>query len=503
MPETNSTDKKKQVRTSYRRRRADKKKKQLFKSLKLTLLVLAVAAGLAFVTYRIVRPNSVNTAEAITSEDFDPLEEYDVVLEKGTLDQKIVLLNALDKKPLRNVELPVKTDVHNKISEVASVILKEKDLPADHHEFAAIKKLDSIWNLYLLNIKNDIHDPFMCDEYRTTIDEFIDSENTRLSKAAWMGKVRYLTGEMLTGRTDETTHVASATNESLNKFPNDVEVINNLRRLYAQIIAMDSKKAATVADAIAAARQRNGTAELDVLVRYTTDMALLYDAGIGDLPTITDLNTSIEDFYVRIEKLATNPNVGATVYKQLGNSISYLETHRHHDLAVKLGKKIATTSASQTDQELAVHAKIIGESCVTRNMLINSRWNFEETDFRGKTINDDSFRESVTLIVIYPQRRGQTPKFLKVMKTLESAFNGRNLRMVYVAVSPESDQGEIDFSVGDKNILLVTDPDSPNKFLQQCPTKRMPYFIIVNREGNVDSINVPIRALKTRIESIL
>ena len=502
MTETNSNEDQ-ELRDSYDRHRSRKRRKQFVRNLQLFGLILVAGFGLAYVAYQVLRPPQVNTAKAITSQDFNPLNEYDVILEKGSPEQKLILLRALVEQPQSpDADLPILTDLNKKILVAAGEVIGETELSDADHHYAAIRKLNAVWQLYFLNIQNDVHDPFVCDEYRKSIEEFIDDEDVQLSKAAHIGKLRFLTGEFITKRNADVAHISNAAIAALKKFPNDGEIIVGVRRSHAQLISFKNETASSFAESVSSMKEINDSKEFSDLLRHFSDLNLLYEAGIGNLPSISDLNTTVEDFYDRVNQLAGNPNIGETVYKQLANSISYLEKQGQNELAKSLGRTIVETSAAQADKTLAEAARSLGVNCVKRNSLLDKPWQFEEIDFRGRSISNDKFHATVSLIVFYPQNPRRTPKFLKMLNSLEKAFQGRNLRIIYVAVVEDSEKDEIDFSVGDKNILLVTSKDKPNKFLQQCPTERLPYFILVNPQGLVDSINVPTNALKTRIESL-
>ena len=505
MPENeNQAPDNRRVRSSYKRRRSKKKRQQLARSLQIVGLIGLIAAGLAYVTYQIFRPDEVNTAEAITSVEFDPIEEYDTILDKGTADQKLILLKELIAQPQAGAGLPVLADLYKKIVATASELVDEKELSEKDRTYAATKKLDSIWKLYLLNLQNDVFDPLLCDQFRNTSDKFIKSENDTLRKQAFIGKLRYLTGETITQRNKNIDHVCDTVGESLDAFPEDLEIIDSIRRAHAQLINVDREYATAVGNAVEPFKSKIDSDDFRLLVRQLNDLNLLYELGIGNLPSISDLNTTVEDFNVRLTKLANAPEIGELVYQQLSNGIAFLEGRRYNQEALELGQVIQQRSVDQAIPDLATIAKKMGDTCVQRNSLVNSRWQFDETDFQNQPIDDGKFAGAVTLIVMYPQNNPQTAQFLKTMQSLERAFQGRNVRMIYMAVTKSvAEGGQLDVSVAKNNVLLATSLEKPNKYLQQCPTTRLPYLILIDKSGNVSSINVPLKALKTRIESLL
>ena len=291
--------------------------------------------------------------------------------------------------------------------------------------------------------------------------------------------------------------------DSLQKFTLDGEFVESIRRLHTQLIAVNKDAAAAIVRTVKENQPDNDSPEYTSLVQHLGDLTALYDLGIGNLPSITDINTSIDDFYQRIETLARTPNVGETVYFQLANAIDYLETNRHHDQAIELGKVIADTAKSNPNEGLGKQGKKIGDDCAKRNSLIGSTWQFEESDVQGKNVSNEKFQGSVALIAFYADNAQTSPPFLRMMNSLERAFGGRNLQIVYVAVSDLEQGTTAQPALGHQNVLLKCSKSNPNQFLLQCPTDRFPYFILTDKESKVHSINVPTRELKTRIESLL
>ena len=501
-PEAKSANRR--VRTSYKRRRSNKKKRKLRKGLRWTLLFLAIGIGLAFITYRILRRTQVNTAEAITSVEFDPLKEYDVIVEKGTADQKLLLLKELTASRQQGVELPVLADLYKKIAAASTELLKkENELNEEDRRYAIKTNIQALWKLYLLNIQNNVNDPYITDQFRAAIDKHSVSDDLQIAKAAQIQKMNFFTGETITRRNDFVDELTEAVKDSLQKFTLDGEFVESIRRLHTQLIAVNKDAAAAIVRTVKENQPDNDSPEYTSLVQHLGDLTALYDLGIGNLPSITDINTSIDDFYQRIETLARTPNVGETVYFQLANAIDYLETNRHHDQAIELGKVIADTAKSNPNEGLGKQGKKIGDDCAKRNSLIGSTWQFEESDVQGKNVSNEKFQGSVALIAFYADNAQTSPPFLRMMNSLERAFGGRNLQIVYVAVSDLEQGTTAQPALGHQNVLLKCSKSNPNQFLLQCPTDRFPYFILTDKESKVHSINVPARELKTRIESLL
>lgn len=464
---------------------------------------MAVGIGLVYATYRIIRGTEVNTAEAITSVEFDPVKEFDVIVEKGTTEQKLLLLRELTASPKRGLELPILADLYKKITAASTELLKESNLNEENRRYAAESNLQAYWRIYLLNIQNNVNDPFINKQFRTSIEKFSASDDLQIAKAAQVKKLRFLAGETLTRRNNFVDEISELVKNSLQKFPNDRDIIQTVRMLHSELIAVDRDSAAAIARAVTENQQGNDSEEFNLLVQHLSDLATLFELGIGNLPSITDITTTADDFYQRIETLARKPDVGETVYFQLSNAINYLEKNRNYARAIELGKVIADTAQSNPSREMGMRGKKMGDECVTRNSLIDSLWQFEEKDFRDKPLSNESFQGSVTLIAMYADNVNTTPAFLKMITSLERAFQGKNLQIVYVAVTDADNVQPYNPALGPQSYLLKSSKLNPSQFLLQCPTDQLPYFILVDKEFKVQSINVPTKELKTRIESLL
>ena len=241
-----------------------------------------------------------------------------------------------------------------------------------------------------------------------------------------------------------------------------------------------------------------------MLARFIDDIVLLYENGIGDLDRVVDILQDDGKFLATMVSLAQQPKCGTTVLTQLSNGIEMLERRGEHEVALQLSQEILKSSTQRDDPILVGLANQIGNDGIIRNHLVKSKWDFTATDHLGTTIDQKRFEDNVSLIVFFSSEQQQSERILHAVSSLSKALAGRPVQYVFVEVAEKTTSNHrLANSKNVKSPILLTNLEQPNNYLKQCPTRRFPYLVLIDKNGIVDSINISLSAVLTRIEYLL
>ncbi len=468
-----------------------------------TFAVIGIVVLLS--TYGIGRGDKENTAESLfLGDSFDPINDFAAVRDNGTVDQLERLLLALQDRNQANEATAVKLDFVNRTIEIADLILGHADRTEAQRVLAAKTKLNAIWFASRTNTQQGFDNSATFEQLSGATSEFINDTNLAVSRDAHVFQtVGFIVESARNKFSGSFDSILNSLAGMLKKFPDDPVVLNSLRSVFPGVRAANSEQAIKLAGQILEEIDRSNTPKSRKLSRFMKDIMMLHDAGIGNESKIDSIKVGDDDFLQRLDQLNSNLDAGETLVYQLDNAVDYFERQRQFDKALKLSQAVLDQSANRTDVAGAALAKTIGEDGVARNSLIQNKWSFEEIDARGNPIDVNRYSGQVTLVAFYVLQDRHSTAFLTAVQSLGNVLIGRDVEFIFVEIDAGSDTVTLDTASDNRWSTLKTSLTTPNHFLRQCPTNRFPYLVLIDKNGNVDSINVPLIEAKTGIEYLL
>ncbi len=469
------------------------------------IVLLVVGAVFALSTLGIGRSARRNTAEVIVeSGSFDPIKDYSAVRDAGTIDQLETLLIELRDRNMEGKITAVRFDNADRIVEIADLVLSHPDRDEQQRSVAAKAKINALWNFYLLDMVSGGDDPDVPARLFAATDGYLDDNDRSVSRDAHQARTMGLVGEAARGKPDgDLKEVELAITDLLEKFPDDPEVIQSMRTMFFRMRATNNQFAEALLTTMMPILNRLKTEPIRELALFIQDIDLLYDAGIGSEPSIESIKVDDVDFLQRIERLNDSLDSGEAVVAQLDNAVEYLERNRKFELALELSRRIFDNADRRTHPAAAARAKMAGENGIARNSLLNQSWSFEGVDKQGNAIDVQRFANQVTVIVFLSASDPRSAAAFNTLRKLGDALTGREVQWVLVEVGSGKTGPEINSKSVDRWTTMKTSTENPDGYLLQCPTNRFPYVVLVNKQGNVEAINVALSDLKTAVEHLL
>ncbi len=462
----------------------------------LTLLLIAGVTGA--VIYLNSRPNE-KTQATIEQKDLG----YSQIRDNGTLLQKKNLLHELKSKRIAPNLIPVKLDTNRKISEIADSIIEYPDVEEVDRVFAVKAKLLALGTSYQTAVGNGLNDPFIADQLVGNAKQYLDDPNRDVAREAHLSLAKAMISEtirrQILGGTDK---VEDTMLQLFKTFPDDDIVIAVTKDLFTVYRAFDADASVSLAKKIAEVTDQSESPETQQLSRFMKDIILLFDTGIGNYPTINSVKVSDVDFMNRMNQLNDNLEAGPTVMVQLENGISFFERQGKHELAVQLCNRMLEKADQRAIPEAAEFSKSAAERGLVRNSLVGTEWDFATTDYFGDSITNDKFQNRIVMLVFYKTQAASSIPFVQTISQLANQFLGQAVDFVMVEVG-QADQAPLASQNKKQWVTIRSQIDEPHKYLKQCPTKKFPYAVLIDRRGIVKSINFAFDETRTKIEDLL
>jgi len=481
-----------------------KRKSTRRRNVLIAVCLLIVVGGVVWFQFQVQNRRFDGGTTGLSNKEFDPIADFDVIREEGNVNQLEKLMFDLKLRKINRQSIPVQLDNSAKIVQVAEQLLDHPERTEKQRVFAARAKLDSIWQTYNISLRNNLKDPFIAQQFFAAADEFMDDEDALVSRDAFLARARGLVYETSLKRSlGSFDSVGSSITDLITNYPEDKVVLENIRILFTTLRAKDADNSAKLAGKIAEIADRSNHEGTRKLSRFMKDIIALYDAGIGNSRTIVNIMVDDDDFKSRLKSLNNDLDTGETVVTQLDNAIEFFERQQKYEHAAEVSRWVLENSAKRTNPEAAALAKKIGEFGLQRNSMLQKPWSFTGTDKLGNSIKTDRFDGRVVMIAYFSSADENSKTLLNSLSNVSASMFGKTVDFVLVEVNDgEAVVGTHEFE-NSQWVVVKTSHENPNQYLQQCPTLRFPYFVLIDKAGNVDSINLTLRSIKTKIENLL
>ena len=471
----------------------------------LLLVVIAVGGGTIFWLSSLQKKAAENiSADTLFQEEaFDPVRDYKAIRDNGTISQLSSLLLTLKSKKMDLEYFPIQLENDRKIIEIAEAVMAHPDCDDKNFDAATIAKLDASWHSYNLSQRNSLNDPFIAEKFFSVANQLVDHEKPEIAKQAQLLKAHGIVIQTVRKQfLGSEQAVLDSISKLLQNYLDDPVVTESVKKMFTEYRAYDSESAVRLAGQLAPIIEPGSSESGKKLFRFMKDIIALYDSGIGNTKAIYSIIVDDKNFMQRLTSLNEDPDTGPTVVVQLDNAIEYFERERKYALAKNLSELMLQKAPLRTISESRDLAESYARNAIKRNSLLGQPWSFQGEDSDGKPITEDRYLDRVIMIVYYEIGDPENTKLFGSMAALYQYLFGKDFDFICIGVDtrrfPES--GVV---VPSQFISVETTFDSPHAFLEQCPTKRLPYAILIDKKGNVDSINVTLSTVKTRIEYLL
>lgn len=444
------------------------------------------------------------TTTGLDNKEFDPIADFDVIREEGNVNQLEKLMFDLKLRRMNRKSVPVQLDNASKIVQVAEQLLDHPERTEKQRVFAARSKLDGIWQTYNINLRNKLGDPFIAQQFFAAADEFMNDENELVSRDAFLARARALVYETSYQRSlGSFDAVGSSITDLISNYPEDSVILENIRILFTSLRAKDAENSAKLAGKIAEIADNSEYEGTRKLSRFMKDIIALYDAGIGNAKTIANIMVDDDNFKGRLKQLNSDLDTGETVVTQLDNAIEFFERQRKYDAAAEVSRWVLDNADKRTNPEAAALASKIGKAGLQRNSILEKPFLFEGVEKNGNAIDTDRFEDRVVMIAYFSSQDEQSKILLNSLSNVSATMFGKTVDFVLVEVSDGESVVSTEEFDNSRWVVVKTSQENPNSYLQQCPTVRFPYFVLIDKAGNVDSINLTLRTIKTKIDHLL
>ncbi len=438
---------------------------------------------------------------SIIGASFDPIADFENIRNNGGLNDLQALLIELNNWP-KGATLPVRIDYQNKRVAIANRILAHPEATEEQRVLAGKAKLDALGAYYGLDYMNQLSDPLIAEKYLKASSGFLDDPNYELSRDAYLGKAKTLIYEFSKGSWPGTfASVEDAILVLPEKFPDDSFVISNVQLLLTALRQSDMPKSMQLTKKIIQACQGMQDPQVLQLLRSMQDVVLLNEKGSAlMLESSWDKTADQKPLLDNVLELCDRTETGETVLRQIETAINWFEKIGKVDYSIEICNRLAATANLRQPEAVAELAQEIAQNGLQRAKCLNSKWSFEANDERGRKLESKDFSDKVVLIAYWSPSSNQSNRMFDELNRLHSLLATANIKFVTVRID---DSPGFDAQSNPAWTNLRSTPGNPSPYVTQCPVTRVPYYVIIGRDGKAKALNVDFSELKTKADWFL
>ena len=431
---------------------------------------------------------------------------FETIRDSGILEDQLNLLKRLDEWP-RDAETPVRLDTLSKRLELAQVVQEIPELDSEIRISNAKRILNAIGQIYGIALLEGIDsDGKIVSDYLNICDTYVIDSDPEVARQARLAKAKVLVFESTDG--DFETKFETIEENLLglvDLYPNDDLVASTIKSLALQLEARDKDRARILLNKIVDAYDQKSVTSVGVANQMKTikDELVLEQSGIVELAREAIATDSYDQYLEKLYELAELPNTGVELVNRISKAVGFFESKGKHDIALAILEKLQSTVYTREDPIAKEHAFRVSHFGTIRNKAVGKPFDFSDLNTDGEAVDLIQFSDRPVLIVFYSPNNPNSRQLLKNINGTYGLISRTGVRIVAVAVDKsKTDNIPITLNRDWVNIQNSPPPGRTSEIFKRCPVTSVPFVSVVNHDGVLEKINVPVSNIKTIVENM-
>jgi len=424
--------------------------------------------------------------------------KFDVFLEKATTQQLFSRLTQQRDEIKRTSNPTSRVYLLQRQNQVAERIIQSES-GAEAKEFATRTLLINRKSLYGLHALGSIPSQVSSDSFKACFEKYLNDPNREIYREAHVCKLTYVLFEVIGGR-QESEQFTKSLEETLQRFPNDVAVLGSIRQQFDACIDNDVEMAEQLGEELLRSTPDKGHPAYE-LYSYFANRYYLIKSNYRDLFVNRYANgkTGQQELEKQSIELLGRDDCGRLVVVDVNMVANWFESQRDTKVARNIYQTMSERGAQRTGDEVGNLLTILGKSGTTRLDQIGKPMSLEGVKHLGIPIDEELYKNRVVMILFFSPNNDQvSAKYLKEFSRLAVKYlkNSAPIKAIAVPVKPSNDFAARNLKRRDSAIVLCNwEGSSRPVLLDRFPVTQVPYLIMLDHEGVVSSLNVPIEEL--------
>ncbi len=432
--------------------------------------------------------------------------QFDSFLKSASPEQLITRLTD-QRNEINNAKTPTeRAYLLEKQIEVAKRI-SQSEMPRDVKDFSTRTLLRSRKSLYGLHALGSIPSQASSDSFKACFEKYLNDTNREIYREAHICRLTFVLFEVIGGKL-ESNAFTQALEETLKRFPSDELVLGSIRKQFDACIDNDVETAKRLGEDLLRSAPGKDHPAADLYL-YFLDRYYLIKANYNDLYLNRYANGKAgqRELEKQSIELLEHDDCGSVVIVDVNKVANWFEGQRDSLPAQKIYQSMIECSARRPESEIGKLLETLGSNGLKRLAQIGKPFSLVGVKNLASPIDEQFFKNRVVMILFYSPTGGATSgEYLKRFIEVENHFSNYSAPVKAIAVPA--------FAISQMDLLTIQRSKSSTVFcnwdgseqpilLERFPVTQVPYLLILNHEGVISSVNVPIEEFEQEVDLLL
>lgn len=447
---------------------------------------------------------SGDASEEVNATDDD---EFDKVLENSDATQLTNILKGLNAGASeRGLKNGAKTNQRR--VDVANHLLGKK-LDKAQRKLAITSKLNALTTVYGISLVIPDSVPNVAESLRDTSKTYLDSPDSDVQKLAKLSLVKVNSFEMTkSGNEVKADLLVGEMCQLLKDYPNDelvVATIDTIIQFYRT--RFDPAAGREITRGLQARESEFvDSPAVGRMLRDFEDETILSDSKYVQLfdDRWVDGARGQQELLKKSLQLAAEPSAGNLLIKTVDRVAHWFEQDDQYEKAVAIYEEMLGSVDSYKNPEIAAIAKKKAQDGIARSKIVGKEIDLSGVLLNGKEYSIQEVKGRVALVVFWSMFEPKSTQALGKLSVSGRDWKTRGIRIIAVNIDRTWQMDLItDVTKPIENVTFLFGDASDNysnNILRQCPSDTVPRIMLVQRDGRVADINVPIDEVETQLD---
>ena len=340
------------------------------------------------------------------------------------------------------------------------------------------------------------------------IPNYVEDENEKIQQAAWSALITVQLADYLRVEDADSTELDATIDQMLTRFKDNPQVTKELQGVVVQLMIRNRRdQAIEMMNKISTVYADSDNPNLQNMSEVIKDRMYLTQIQFDVLADrIREGQEGYQNqFLAMVKQLANRKDMGKEIYREILWAERWLEEINQYEDAEKMLSILEDNLSNHPDETFRqIVAEDITKARIRLN-LVGKPLVLKGQNRAGKSLSTEEQKGKVTLVIFWSATEPGSVKLLQQLLQVYRRYQPRGLEIVSYCIDKNVSQAISIF--GNQTPPWISmyrktgEPDHQGP--EKAGVQQIPYLVLLNREGVVVDVNVPVRKLTEELEKLL
>lgn len=340
------------------------------------------------------------------------------------------------------------------------------------------------------------------------IPNYVDDKNESIQQVAWSALTTVQLADYLRVEDADSTEFDATIDQVLTRFKDNPLVAKELQGVVVQLMIRNRRdKAVEMMDKVSKAYADSSNPNLQNMSGVIKDRMYLTQIQFDVVADkMREGQEGYRDkFLAMVKQLANRKDMGKEIYREVLWTERWLEEINQYEDAEKMLSILENNFSDQPDETFRqIVAEDIAKARIRLN-LVGKPLVLKGQNSAGKMLSTEEQKGKVTLVIFWSATEPASVKLLQQLLQVYRRYQPSGLEIVSYCIDKNISQALSIF--GNQTppwVSMYRKADASDQLgPEKAGVQQLPYLVLLNREGIVVNVNVPIRKLTDELEKLL